>query len=249
MENYCFGDCSSLTNITLPEGITSLGSGCFAYCSGLTNIILPEGITSLGEKCFKDCSSLISVSFPATLEELYDNIFEYARQKKRVILNAETPPDGGNFIDFNCTLYVPKGTLATYRNIAPWSRAGAFYEGTPISSISLPLDVSLEKTEKKKVTYSVLPINASQERLKWICDNSTIARIDEETGEISALKVGDATITAIENDGFGISASTTLHVVPLKVHTMQFAEPKRFILLMQPISRLSGRAVMKMWSS
>lgn len=124
-----------------------------------------------------------------------------------------------------------------------------FMKDPPISSISLPLDVSLEKTEKKKVTYSVLPINASQERLKWICDNSTIARIDEETGEISALKVGDATITAIEDDGFSISASTTLHVVPLKVHTMQFAEPKRFILLMQPISRLSGRAVMKMWSS
>ena len=246
---YCFSDCSSLTNITLPKGITSLGSGCFYGCSGLTNITLsegitslgeycfsncssltnitlPEGITSLGEDCFMYCSSLISVSFPATLEEIHDNIFEYARQKKRVILNAETPPNGGNFIDFNCTLYVPKGTLDTYRNIVPWSRAGAFYEGTPISSISLPLDVSLEKTEKKKVTYSVLPINASQERLKWICDNSTIAKIDKETGEISALKVGDATITAIEDDGFGISASTTLHVVPLKVQTMQFTEPK-----------------------
>ena len=37
-------------------------------------------------------------------------------------------------------------------------------------------------------------------------------KITEETGEISALKVGDATITAIEDDGFGISASTTLHV-------------------------------------
>ena len=55
VENYSFSGCSKLTNITLPEGITSLGEYCFQYCSSLTNITLPKGITSLGSGCFAYC--------------------------------------------------------------------------------------------------------------------------------------------------------------------------------------------------
>lgn len=62
--------------------------------------------------------------------------------------------------------------------------------------------------------------------MKWSSDNSTVVSVDEKTGEITALKVGDATITATVDDGSGISASTIVHVTPLKVHAMQFAEPK-----------------------
>lgn len=251
--DYCFGNCSSLTSITLPEGITSLGRGCFngchslnyialpegitslsdycfGYCRNLTNITLPEGITSLGDYCFEYCGNLASITLPATLKKVYDNTFNDAIQQKRIIIKATTPPDvlGGGYklIDSNCILYVSKGTLATYKNTYPWSHAGAFYEGKPIESINLPSDISFEKTEKKKATFSVLPIDANQECLKWSCDNSSIASIDEKTGEITALKVGDATITATVDDGSGISASTVVHVTPLKVHSMQFAEPK-----------------------
>ena len=228
---YSFYGCSSLTSITLPEGITSLGEYCFGMCSSLTSITLPEGITSLMDCCFYGCSSLTNISFPSSLKNLYDNIFEFATQNKRIIINATTPPDIRSYgdytlIDSNCTLYVPKNYLATYKNTYPWSHAGAFYEGKPIESINLPSDISFEKTEKKKATFSVLPIDANQECLKWNCDNSSIASIDEKTGEITALKVGDATITVTVDDGSGISATTIVHVTPLKVHAMQFAEPK-----------------------
>ena len=231
LRNHCFHGCSSLTSITLPKGITSLENACFYDCTSLTSLTLPEGITSLGDGCFSGCSSLTNISFPSSLKKLYDNIFKYATQNKRIIINATTPPDIRSygdyaFIDSNCTLYVPKNYLATYKNTSPWSCAGAFYEGKPIESIKLPSDISFEKTEKKKTTFSVLPIDANQECLKWSCDNSSIASIDEKTREITALKVGDATITATVDDGSGISASTIVHVTPLKVHAMQFAEPK-----------------------
>ena len=231
LRNHCFHGCSSLTSITLPKGITSLENACFYDCTSLTSLTLPEGITSLGDGCFSGCSSLTNISFPSSLKKLYDNIFKYATQNKRIIINATTPPDIRSygdyaFIDSNCTLYVPNNYLATYKNTSPWSCAGAFYEGKPIESIKLPSDISFEKTEKKKATFSVLPIDANQECLKWSCDNSSIASIDEKTREITALKVGDATITATVDDGSGISASTIVHVTPLKVHAMQFAEPK-----------------------
>lgn len=50
-----FTDCSRLTSLTLPVGITSIGYDAFAYCSGLTSLTLPAGITSIGEYAFKPC--------------------------------------------------------------------------------------------------------------------------------------------------------------------------------------------------
>ena len=225
LESSCFSGCRTLSSVTLPEGITSLGDYCFGGCYSLTDITLPEGITSLGTKCFRGCKNLTSVSFPATLKEINKEIFLDATQKKRIIINAPIPPSGGEFIDSNYTLYIPKGTLASYKNTEPWNLAGAFYEGKPIESINLPSDMSFEKTEKKKATFSILPIDANQECLKWSCDNSTVVSVDEKTREITALKVGNATITATVDDGTGISASTIAHVTPLKVQTMTFAEP------------------------
>ena len=132
-----------------------MGEYCFADCNSLTSITLPEGITSLMNCCFSGCSSLTNISFPSSLKKLYDNIFKYATQNKRIIINATTPPDIRSYgdytlIDSNCTLYVPKNYLATYKNTSPWSCAGAFYEGKPIESIKLPSDISFEKTEKNK---------------------------------------------------------------------------------------------------
>jgi uncharacterized protein YjdB len=230
----CFSGCSSLTSITLPEGITSLGDGCFGGCSSLTSITLPEGITSLGDGCFSGCSSLTSISFPSSLKTLYYDTFGDAMQKKRITINAITPPkiwysSDDALIDSKCTLYVPKGTLATYKNTYPWYRAGAFYEGTPIDSISLPSDISFVKTEKKKFIYSVLPIDANQECLKWNCSNPNIVSFDKETGVVTALKAGDATLTATVDDGSGISASTIVHVTPIKVSNIDM--PREITLL------------------
>ena len=234
MDDACFAGCSSLTSITLPKGITSLGSYCFSGCSSLLSITLPEGITSLGKRCFWHCTRLTSINFPSSLKTLYYDTFEDAMQKKRIIINTITPPEALNssnygLIDSNCTLYVPKGTLATYKKTYPWYRAGAFYEGKPIDSISLPSDVSFAKTEKKKIIYSVLPIDANQECLKWNCSNPKIVSFDKETGVVTALKAGDATLTATVDDGSGISASTIVHVTPIKVSNIDM--PREITLL------------------
>ena len=52
---YAFKDCSRLTSLTLPAGITSIGYAAFNGCSGLTSLTLPAGITSIGEYAFYNC--------------------------------------------------------------------------------------------------------------------------------------------------------------------------------------------------
>lgn len=60
--DYAFGDCSSLTSITIPNSVTSIGRGAFEGCSSLTCIEIPNGVTSIGDYAFNYCSSLTSVN-------------------------------------------------------------------------------------------------------------------------------------------------------------------------------------------
>lgn len=237
LDDRCFFNCSSLTSITLPKGITSVGNMCFYGCSSLTSITIPDGTTFLGERCFEGCKSLTSISFPSSLSVLYNNIFANTTQKRRIIIKNTIPPDikiGDTYFNLSLinseyTLYIPKGTLDAYKNTTSWGRAGVFYEGNPIDSITFPSNVSFAKTEKDKMTYSVLPIDANQECLKWSSNNSSIASIDEKTGVVTALKAGDATLTATVDDGSGISASTIVHVTPIKVSNIDM--PREITLL------------------
>ena len=57
--NYAFEDCSSLTNITIPDSVTSIGYYAFWNCSSLTNITIPNSVTSIGQYAFGNCSSLV----------------------------------------------------------------------------------------------------------------------------------------------------------------------------------------------
>ena len=72
-----FRNCTSLTSITLPEGLTSVGEYAFYNCAGLTSITLPEGLTSIGEYAFSNCDKLTSITLPEGLTSIGDRAFEY----------------------------------------------------------------------------------------------------------------------------------------------------------------------------
>ena len=101
--------------------------------------------------------------------------------------------------------------------------------GLPVSTISLPAESSIIKTESMKLEYSILPLASDNQKLKWSSNATDIASVDESTGVITAHKVGNAVITATTTDGSDISASTTIHVTPLKVSQIEM--PKDISLL------------------
>ena len=61
---YAFAGCASLTSITIPSSVTSIGDYAFSGCSSLTSITIPSSVTSIGSSAFADCSALESITIP-----------------------------------------------------------------------------------------------------------------------------------------------------------------------------------------
>ena len=59
---YAFCGCKSLTSITIPNSVTSIGKYAFKGCSSLTSVAIPNSVTSIGVAAFYKCSSLTSVA-------------------------------------------------------------------------------------------------------------------------------------------------------------------------------------------
>ena len=70
-----FGDCSSLTSITIPEGVTSIRYYTFRGCKSLTSITIPKGVTSIGDNAFSGCKSLTSINIPESVTSIGKNAF------------------------------------------------------------------------------------------------------------------------------------------------------------------------------
>ena len=51
-----------IENLTIPDGVTSIGRNAFRGCSGLTSVTIPNSVTSIGSSAFYNCTNLTSVT-------------------------------------------------------------------------------------------------------------------------------------------------------------------------------------------
>lgn len=70
-----FGYCSNLSSITIPNNVTSIGASAFRNCSGINTITIPNGVTSISGSLFSDCSNLTSVVIPNNVTAIGDWAF------------------------------------------------------------------------------------------------------------------------------------------------------------------------------
>lgn len=59
IEKDSFKGCTSLTSVTMCEGITTIGANAFAGCTSLENVSVPNGLKSVNRSSFDGCTSLV----------------------------------------------------------------------------------------------------------------------------------------------------------------------------------------------
>ena len=70
-----FWNCVGLTSIDIPNSVTTIGENTFYGCSGLTSISIPNSVTTIGEKTFYDCRGLTSISIPNGVTTIEKGVF------------------------------------------------------------------------------------------------------------------------------------------------------------------------------
>ena len=118
-----------VTDLVIPNSVTSISSNAFYGCSNLTSIIIPNSVTSIGFGAFENCSSLESITLPfvgATKDGTSNTHFGYIFGASSGYNNSYVPTSLKEII-------ITGGTsIGDY----------AFYNCTGLTSITIPDSVT-----------------------------------------------------------------------------------------------------------
>ena len=110
-----FYGCSSLTDIHLSESLTSIGDEAFCNCSSLTELVIPDSVTSIGGYVFYGCSSLTELVIPDGVTSIGNAVF-YGCSGLADIHLSESLTSIGNRAFRNCSsltkLVIPDGVTS-----------------------------------------------------------------------------------------------------------------------------------------
>ena len=99
-----FSDCTSLTSITIPNGVTSIGWNAFSDCTSLTSVVIPDGVTSIDDSTFDGCTSLASITIPDSVTSIGEYAFYGCTSLTNVVIpdsvKSISSYGGGAFV--NC---------------------------------------------------------------------------------------------------------------------------------------------------
>lgn len=112
----------------IPSSVTTIGAGAFSDCSDLTYINIPNSVTMIGRLAFYGCKRLTTITIPNTITKIEKLAFYGCNGLTSIaskITNLNHIVLGDKVFDgiptAICTLYVPKGTVATYQTSQQWN--------------------------------------------------------------------------------------------------------------------------------
>ena len=76
-----------LVSVTLPNGVAHIGDGAFSH-SGLTEIVLPDSVTSIGTYAFIDCEKLKDVTLSGGVEYIGEFAFDRCSRLTSIKFNG-----------------------------------------------------------------------------------------------------------------------------------------------------------------
>ena len=121
-----YGGRSGLTELTLPNSVTSIENEAFRGCTGLTKLTLPDSVTSIGEYAFKDCTGLTEQTLPNSVTSIGESAFYLCSGLSKITSLAEIPPVCGSGVfdgvnKTNCELIVPVISVIAYKQAEVWN--------------------------------------------------------------------------------------------------------------------------------
>ena len=224
-----FTNCTKLTELVIPRGMTSIADNAFSYPKQMTVYGVPGTYA-------ETWASSVGAQFvsqekhPETVQ-LSNTEITLNNGKTYTLTISVTPKDFTDEINWKSSntaiatvsdtgVVTAKGIgTATIRVIVGnMSASCKVIVVQPVTSISLNKSkLSMTAGETEQLTASAYPENATDKTVIWRSSDETVATVDA-SGKVTALKKGNAVITATANDGSGVTGNCNVTVTSTIYH-------------------------------
>ena len=212
--NLYFND-ELITNLVIPDNVTSIGDGAFRNCRSLTSVTIPNSVTSIGNDAFYNCSGLTSVhisdiaawcaiSFASSdANPLYYAHNLYLKEKlvtDLVIPNSVTSIWNNAFYNCSCLTSVTIGNSVTSIG------SSAFHQCTSLKIVinNSALDIVKGSTNYGYVAYYAIDVYKGRD----VIDDFVFSKKDE-TDYVVVYTGSDSQVTLPANyrgGSYGVAA-------------------------------------------
>ncbi|MEE0916387.1 MAG: leucine-rich repeat domain-containing protein [Alistipes sp.] len=115
---------AGVTAYTIPEVVTAIGDAAFAHCYDLADITLPQGLLSIGSSAFRS-TAIKGITIPESVTTLGSSAFNNCRELKSVYCKPTTPPTTGSYLftdtHSDLKITVSLNSVCDYKHSTYWS--------------------------------------------------------------------------------------------------------------------------------
>ena len=163
-------------NVTIPEGVKSIGMGAFCTGESILHMTLPSSLTHIGEGAFQWCKSLREITIPSGVKVIADQTF-WGCSALRSVTIQEGVTSIGEGAFWGCLKYKGSGSHSEITIPSSVTSIGArAFEGCEVEVVRVSSD---EYIERLKQMLAASGLDVSKVRFEVIGQTDELDTIPE----------------------------------------------------------------------